>query len=304
MRFKSIRQVSQIAVDVHKITARWRRYDHDLDFSPLPVSDMLVTIIAYAKDGNWRGFVDLAEWLDHTVPQLAKVARNEGNDPEQVLRLFNASDQPLQLEPPELGYVRIQASLAKSSEKHRSYVSIKTPQGRVWFETFPVESSLCLRPSPLLMQDIPLRLELLLGSSYVSRYLMRGVTCGDVLLIGDIRFDLLSGSVVLAHFSINDLGEISLEVLKQQEKRESLIQSQALDEVPLRIDFILQRNTLTVAELADLYRGQFLSLDAMSEKKIEISVNGVTLAKGELVELNGQLGVEVTEISSRVKNVK
>ncbi|QRX82140.1 FliM/FliN family flagellar motor switch protein [Glaciimonas sp. PAMC28666] len=265
---------------------------------------MLVNIIAYAKESNWCGFVDLADWLNHAAPQLAKVGRCELNGPEQVLRLFNATDQPLHFEPPELSYFRIQASVIQSHEKTRCHVSIKTPQARVWFETLPLGSSLRGRTLLPPLPGIPLRLELLLGSSYVSRWLLRGVACGDVLLIGDIRFELLSGGVVLAHFSINDLGEIALEVVKQQEKKESLIQSQALDEIPLRIDFILQRNTLTVAQLTGLYRGQFLSLDPMSEKKIEISTNGVTLAKGELVELNGQLGVEVTEISSRVKNVK
>ena len=304
MRLPSLRRISQATVDSHRVAAQWAQYALDQEFSPLTRSDMLVAFTAYAEQGNWSGYLDLADWLSNTAPQLAKAARHSLNVAQQVLSLFNASDHPLTFAPPELNYSRLDARLCPSSDSERCYVSVKTPEGRVWLDKFSIDSCRICGPLSLLIQEIPQRLEFLLGSSYVSRRLLIRMAQGDLLLISDIRFDLLSGGKPLASFSINDLGEIALESRKQQEKKDTLVSPQVLDDISVRIDFILQRNILTLGQLTELYRGQFLALDPLSEKQIEINANGVTLAKGELVELNGQLGVEVTEISSLAKNVK
>ncbi|MEB0010293.1 FliM/FliN family flagellar motor switch protein [Glaciimonas sp. Gout2] len=304
MRLPSLRRISQANVDAHRAAAQWSQYGLDQEFSLLTRSDMLVSITAYAEHGNWSGYLDLAEWLSNTAPQLAMVARHSYNAPQQVISLFNASDHPLSLKPPELHYSRLHARFSPSPDSECRYVSVMSLQCRVWLDKFPINSSCICGPLSPFIQELPLRLEFLLGSSYVSRHLLIQMARGDLLLVSDIRFALLSGGQALASFSINDLGEIALEVLKQQEKIETLIPSQALDDISVRIDFILQRNVLTLAQLSELYRGQFLLLGPTSEKQIEITANGVTLAKGELVELNGQLGVEIAEISSLAKNVK
>jgi len=53
----------------------------------------------------------------------------------------------------------------------------------------------------------------------------------------------------------------------------------------------------TIAQLESLYQGQVLQLDPQAERHVEITVNGMRIAMGELVELNGRLGVELQDIS-------
>eukprot|EP01037_Dinobryon_pediforme_P037625 gene37625-45209_t len=77
---------------------------------------------------------------------------------------------------------------------------------------------------------------------------------------------------------------------------ESHITSTIAD-IPLRLDFILQRRMTTVAQLDAMYQGQVLQLDPQAERQVEITVNGMRIAMGELVELNGRLGVELQDIS-------
>ncbi|KAF3999334.1 FliM/FliN family flagellar motor switch protein [Glaciimonas immobilis] len=306
MSFSSLRRISQASVDANRMLAHWCGYDNQSDFSPIVTTDMLIAFTAYGKDANdanWSGFLDLSAWLSHTAPALAAAARHERNGPQQVLSLFNACERPLCLKQPELDYSRIHARLVPPVNDKRCYVSVNTLQGRIWLDNFPTYSYPGDRSLPAEALDFPVKLAFLLGSSHVTRRLLCRTRKGDVLLIGNIQFELQSGAQILAHFSINETGEIAVEVLDYQEKSETFIPQEALDDIPLRIDFVLQRNLLTVAQLAALYRGQFLALDPGSEKQIEISVNGMVVGKGELVELNGQLGVEVTQISSRTKNV-
>jgi len=45
-----------------------------------------------------------------------------------------------------------------------------------------------------------------------------------------------------------------------------------------------------------LYRGQIFTFDQDAEAQVELVVNGRRIGQGELVELNGRLGVELHEI--------
>lgn len=77
-----------------------------------------------------------------------------------------------------------------------------------------------------------------------------------------------------------------------------------LAELPLRLEFILQQSTVSVSQLGDLYLGQLLPLIPNAEKLIEVKANGVLIARGELVQVDGRLGVELSEIQQEVLHVE
>ncbi|MBT9431171.1 FliM/FliN family flagellar motor switch protein [Candidatus Sodalis endolongispinus] len=70
-----------------------------------------------------------------------------------------------------------------------------------------------------------------------------------------------------------------------------------LANLPLTLEFILQRRYLSLGEIQQFRQGKVLKLDPEGEKHIEIRANGHLLALGELVQLEDRLGVELMELS-------
>jgi flagellar motor switch protein FliN/FliY len=66
--------------------------------------------------------------------------------------------------------------------------------------------------------------------------------------------------------------------------------------VPVKIAAVLGRKRMTVAELASLAEGSILELDRRVGEPIDLYVNDHLVARGELVLVEGALGVTLTEI--------
>jgi len=211
-------------------------------------------------------------------------------------------------------------------------LSLRTPQGCVWLSDFPDIAAPVPGDLSRAAQALPLLLDWRIGCSQASRRLIGGLRCGDVLLITNEAFELSSAGTAIGRFSINQDGEITVQAASLKQPKETRMTASAnvgadadadadaalsamptipatsttpatptvaasLADIPLRLDFVLQRRLMTVAELDTLYRGQVLQLDPQAEKQVEITVNGMRLATGELVELNGRLGVELHDIA-------
>lgn len=320
MKYTSLRRVAAAELRARAALAHWPRRDAALTgrlaYSPLPRHPAVVAVHAYGEGLRWRGHVDLGEWLAATAPELAALAGDEGN--QYALSLFEAAEQPLVMPFCELAYdvLRIQPDAAPGAHAAPApcLLSLQTPQGRVWFDEFPAITAPAADELSASLQTLPLLLDWCVGSSRASRRLINSLRCGDVLLIGTEAFELSSAGRIIGRFSINQDGEITVQAASLKQSTAATTPAHAdtgvasdmpamsaiaasLGDIPLRLDFILQRRLMTVAELDALYRGQVLQLDAAAEKQVEITVNGMRLASGELVELNGRLGVELHDIA-------
>ncbi|WP_028605256.1 type III secretion system cytoplasmic ring protein SctQ [Ottowia thiooxydans] len=67
----------------------------------------------------------------------------------------------------------------------------------------------------------------------------------------------------------------------------------SLDGVPIRLSFDLGEVTLTVAEVRALQPGQAISLMRPLAGAVRIRANGAQVGEGDLVEIDGQLGVSI-----------
>lgn len=330
MTYPSLRRIAPGELRAHAALAHWPRHDAALTkalaYAPLPRHAAVIAVAAYAHGFCWRGHVDLLEWLSTTAPELASLACIAGDRIEQAKSLFEAADNPLDMPFPELAYdvLRIEPLSEQADDvPAQCLLSILTPQGRVWLSDFPDIAAPAVSDVADAMRTLPLALAWHLGSSNASRRLVGSLRCGDVLLIGAEAFELTSAGIAIGRFSINEHGEITVQAANLKEPKETNKPMPAgagiassvsaadtvstasvasaiaasLGDIPLRLDFVLQRRLMTVAELDALYSGQVLQLDPQAEKQVEITVNGMRLATGELVELNGRLGVELHDIA-------
>ena len=78
-------------------------------------------------------------------------------------------------------------------------------------------------------------------------------------------------------------------------------------DVGLQLSVELGRTNKKIKEILALSVGSVLELDKLAGEPVDIMINGKTLAKGEVVVIDENFGVRVTEITSpadRVKNLK
>jgi flagellar motor switch protein FliN/FliY len=67
-------------------------------------------------------------------------------------------------------------------------------------------------------------------------------------------------------------------------------------DVPLSISVELGRTSLTIRELLALGQGSILQLDRHAGEPVDVLVNGKRLARGEVVVIDEDFGIRVTEV--------
>lgn len=74
------------------------------------------------------------------------------------------------------------------------------------------------------------------------------------------------------------------------------VSSKLIENVSVELQAFLGSASLTVAELTALAPGTALALDAQLNSAVELRLNGVAVARGELVAVGEKFGVRLTEI--------
>jgi type III secretion system YscQ/HrcQ family protein len=73
--------------------------------------------------------------------------------------------------------------------------------------------------------------------------------------------------------------------------------SDLLSDLPLQVAVELARVPITAEQVVGLRMGQVIDLRRGAGEPVDLSVNGKVVARGELVELEGQLGVRIIHLS-------
>lgn len=68
------------------------------------------------------------------------------------------------------------------------------------------------------------------------------------------------------------------------------------EDVPVRLVAVMGRKQLVLKDLLKLKVGQTIDLDRPPNEFVEVVANGKVIAKGELVEIDGKLGVRIIKL--------
>jgi flagellar motor switch protein FliN/FliY len=79
--------------------------------------------------------------------------------------------------------------------------------------------------------------------------------------------------------------------------REHAATQRLIAHVEVALDAFVGAARLTVAEVAALKPGQSIALDAALDGAVELRLNGLVAARGELVAVGDKLGVRLTEVA-------
>jgi flagellar motor switch protein FliN len=72
-----------------------------------------------------------------------------------------------------------------------------------------------------------------------------------------------------------------------------------LTDVSLQLSFELGRTSKTVREILQWKKGSVLSLDKLAGESVDVLVNNLSIASGELVVLDDQFSIRITDILSK-----
>jgi len=73
---------------------------------------------------------------------------------------------------------------------------------------------------------------------------------------------------------------------------------QRLHDVPVELAVEIGRTTMTIGETLELGPGSIVSLNRLAGEPVDLLVNGRPIARGEVVVVDEEFGLRVTEIIS------
>jgi type III secretion protein Q len=252
---------------------------------------------AEGEQGQWQGIIDARQWLNLSLPQLMPLLTVECAL-SNILELFRAVPRPLHLEPGELRYRQLSAiELIESTSLAADLPWLVTSRGTLWLTRLPLAiPTLVNLRSQAWLNDVPHRLELLLGVSALSHASRSRLVPGDVLRITREVRQCRVRQRCIGTFTMTNEGLQMEPKATGQPPATATLDDSELHALPVRLEFVLATREVRLGELAIIMAGELMTLEADVVQHIEVRANGKTVARGELVQLDEQLGVELLEV--------
>lgn len=151
-----------------------------------------------------------------------------------------------------------------------------------------------------LADDIPLRLAFCAGRLALDEAAFTDLAVGDVLLpdLWLAGSGTLEATVATAgHYGVWAQCTFSGNVAKITTLTNSPSETamSTAEELPVKLTFELENRTITVGELKSLAPGYTFTLTADASSPVTVLANGKPVAKARLVDVNGAIGVQLTE---------
>ncbi len=162
-----------------------------------------------------------------------------------------------------------------------------------------------LEPSDIiLLPDVALKLY---GSELAGEVYIRLGLWGELGFKGEIITEESAIKVMLNVVSYNPrphsqenenkIKERNLEGESEEMEEEDLSQSaEFIQSVPVTVVVELGRRNLTISDVTRLRIGQIIDLHRTPSEPVELSVDGKIIGKGELVDVDGELGVRILRL--------
>ncbi|EHG5995780.1 TPA: FliM/FliN family flagellar motor switch protein [Escherichia fergusonii] len=177
-------------------------------------------------------------------------------------------------------------------------VRIQTPIFTLWLEHLNIKLE-----SPgvdIINAGMKWRVDFVLGQTVIRTETLSKTGNSDLLLIKDVRSyaACFNQKLFLWSYPEGKMTSINDEFNSINEYEEDILSATGdeiteLRNIPVKLEFILHSDILTLAGLEGIYSGQMYSFPDSVEKRIEIRANGKRIGEGELVDYDGMLAVEV-----------
>ena len=164
--------------------------------------------------------------------------------------------------------------------------------------TYPIRQEGPLTPT---LNTVPLEVAIESGYLFLNAEEVAGLSPEDVLLPDvwtapetlTLRIRRADAPALTASCSVEGV-QVTLSSPLSEESASSMDNAE-LKDIDIRLSFELDRRTITVGELEALAPGYTFALDCDASSPVTIRANGKAIARGRLVDMNGVLGVQISE---------
>ena len=77
-----------------------------------------------------------------------------------------------------------------------------------------------------------------------------------------------------------------------------------LHDVPVELAVEIGRTTMTIGETLALGPGSIITLNRLAGEPVDLLVNGKPIARGEVVVIDEEFGVRITDVASHAKRLR
>ncbi len=171
-------------------------------------------------------------------------------------------------------------------------------------------------------RDLPVPLRFAIGWTDIDMRQLRELCAGDILVPDECW--LKDGSQLMlragdGHAFECTLNKTTLEVTEgprpimsdslefddqDDDENEGGPGDASFDDLPVRLSFDLGERTVTLAELRGIGPGYSFDLGRELRRAVHIRANGKTVGEGELVEIDGRIGIAVVSLKGSLKGAK
>ncbi|TKK37732.1 hypothetical protein PflCFBP13517_25605 [Pseudomonas fluorescens] len=299
-RVVDLRCIDELEYNRRQAMARWQRCGHSVHLHQLDPQTTYITFRAQSPEGVWQGLVGAQDWF-HAVWPRWKQLLPQGCSSSEILDIFLSVNRPLQITSSLLDYQYlfdvelIQGELWQQVQ----LPCISTAQGQLWVAELPPRHKSGSLPLQQVLLTIPQSLRVVLGFSELHQGQLSQLIPGDVLFISKQTQELFMAEKYVGQFTFISEGlHMQLTSFENTDSGEVC----AVSKLPMRLEFVLGELTLPIAQLNDFIEYQVLPIETIDLKQVEIRAGGQRIAIGELVRLDGQLGVELREVFRGVGN--
>ena len=295
-----LRRVDPAAHACARAVRRWRDAGHGAGTACLQRLPGYLQFCARGEGGDWHGLIMASDWLHQSLPQLQSLLVVEPSM-TSIANLFRAVHQPLLLTLDEFRYQTltevdfVQPQLLPT----HAVPWLETTRGRVWVTQMPRIRATRepFTPSSWL-SDLPLHLALKLGVSHIDPTSRTRLNEGDVLRITQPSRHCFVAQRCIGVFSFTEEGLLMQPTDTDGQQPDAIDPAAVvgLAALSVRLEFILATHDIDLATLSQIVDGQLIPLADDAAQHIEVRANGKPVARGELVQLGEQLGVELIEI--------
>lgn len=295
-----LRQVDPAAHARTRLAERWRQAGHEAGCDFLQRLPGYLRWRAGSDGGEWQGLILAREWLHRSLPQLQSLLALD-TALERIASLFRAVPQPLLLTLDELHYQTlsdVELIDPQALPTHR-LPWLETPRGRVWLTQWRWPRAAVEPSAPdAWLSDLPLRLTLKLGVSHIDPASRIRLREGDVLRITQRAQNGFVAERCIGGFTFMDEGLLmqSTVIDDPSQAVTAPVAEAGFGDLSVRLEFILAVHDVDLATLTRFVEGHLIALADGTARQIEVRANGKRVARGELVQLDPHLGVELIEV--------
>lgn len=294
-----LRRVDEAAARLTAAADAWRARGWAATLEHLP--RMGTWIQVQDTSHTWQGWVEPGMWLEGVSHELASLACSADSE-RLAARLFAVSSRPLHLPMPELRYdmLDVASPIDGVALPEGRLLKVRAAECPVWLARVPaVETTRRFDAG-----EASVFLDMEIGRSRTTAGMLRSTGRGDVLLIRHTRRRVSCRGLTIGSYLYEE-GRVMLEFDEQAapgagDDPEGFdshlpVPAPTLEHLPVELVFVLQRERMTFAELQQVGHTHMLALSPGAEQRVEVRVNDTLLARGELVQLDGRLGVEIDQ---------